>query len=123
MTNSSKHSSTPVSRILAAVLLCASLSGCMVGPNYHVPAAPTPPAYKEAAPASAIAVPAGDAWWKVFNDATLDDLEKQAIAANPDEHIAIPHPDQADTVRRSYHSAQLPTVTYVSSTSHVSSEQ
>ncbi len=111
MTYSSKHSSIPVPRLLAAGLLCASLSGCMVGPNYHVPAAPTPPAYKEPAPASAIAVPAGAAWWKVFNDATLDDLEKQAIAANPDIQIAVAHVDQADAVRRSVHSAQLPTVT------------
>jgi multidrug efflux system outer membrane protein len=117
MTNSSKHSSTPVSRLVAAGLLCASLSGCMVGPNYHVPATPAPPAYKEAAPASAIAVPAGDAWWKVFNDAMLDDLEKQAIAANPDVQIAVAHVDQADAVRRSVHSAQLPAVAAGSSAS------
>jgi multidrug efflux system outer membrane protein len=71
---------------------------------------PTPPAFKEPAPASAIAVPAGDAWWKVFNDAKLDDLETQAIAANPDIQIAVAHVDQADAVRRSVHSAQLPTV-------------
>jgi multidrug efflux system outer membrane protein len=111
MTNSSKHPSIPVSRLLAAGLLCVSLSGCMVGPKYHVPATPAPPAYKEPAPASAIAVPAGAAWWKVFNDATLDDLEQHAIAANPDIQIAVSHVDQADAVRRSVHSAQLPTVT------------
>src|SRR5258708_25233403 len=111
MTYSLKHSSTPISRILAAGLLCASLSGCMVGPNYHVPATPAPPAYKESAPASAVAVPTGAAWWKVFNDATLNDLEQQAIAANPDIQIAVAHVDQADAVRRSVHSAQLPTVT------------
>src|SRR5260370_12145398 len=112
-----KHSSTPLARILATSLLCASLSGCMVGPNYHTPAAPTPPAFKEPAPASPIAVPAGAAWWKVFNDATLDDLEKQAIDANPDVQIAVAHVDQADAVRRSVHSAQLPTVAAGSSAS------
>jgi multidrug efflux system outer membrane protein len=117
MTYSSKHSSIPVPRLLAAGLLCASLSGCMVGPNYHAPAVAAPPAYKEPAPASAIAVPAGDAWWNVFNDATLDDLEKQAIAANPDIQIAVAHVDQADAVRRSVHSAQLPTVAAGSSAS------
>src|SRR5258707_13087457 len=111
MTYSSKQSSIPVSRILAAGLLCTSLSGCMVGPNYHVPATPATPAYKEPAPASAIAVPAGAAWWKVFNDATLDDLEQQAIAANPDIQIAVAHVDQADAAWRSVHSAQLPTIT------------
>src|ERR1700731_2912896 len=111
MTHSSKHSPIPVSRLLAVGLLVASLSGCMVGPNYHVPATPAPPAYKEPAPASAIPVPAGAAWWKVFNDATLDDLEQQAIAANPDIQIAVAHVDQADGARRAVHSAQLPTVT------------
>jgi len=111
MTYSLKHSSIPVARLLTAGLLCASLSGCMVGPNYHVPATPAPPAYKEPAPASAIAVPAGAAWWKVFNDTTLDDLEQQAIAANPDIQIAVAHVDQADAVRRSVHSRQLPTIT------------
>jgi outer membrane protein, multidrug efflux system len=117
MTHSLKHSSIPISQILAAGLLCASLSGCMVGPNYHVPATPAPPAYKEPAPASATTVPAGDAWWKVFNDETLDDLERQAIAANPDIQIAVAHVDQADAVRRSVHSAQLPTVAAGSSAS------
>jgi multidrug efflux system outer membrane protein len=117
MTKSSKHSSIPIRRLLLAGLLCVSLSGCMVGPNYHVPATPAPPAYKEPAPASAIAVPAGEAWWKVFNDATLNDLEKQAIDANPDIQIAVAHVDQADAVRRSVHSAQLPTVAAGSSVS------
>jgi multidrug efflux system outer membrane protein len=110
MTHALKNSCIPIPRILAAGLLCASLSGCMVGPNYHTPVVAAPPAFKEPAPASAIAVPAGDAWWKVFNDATLDDLETQAIAANPDIQIAVAHVDQADAVRRSVHSVQLPTV-------------
>ena len=110
MTNSLKHASIPISPLLAAGLLCVSLSGCMVGPNYHVPVVPAPPAYQEPASTSALAVPAGDAWWEVFNDATLNDLEKQAVGANPDIQIAVAHVDQADAVRRSVHSAQLPTV-------------
>jgi multidrug efflux system outer membrane protein len=92
-------------------LFCALMSGCMVGPNYHAPSAPTAPAFKEAAPTSAVAVPAGGAWWQVFNDATLNDLEAQAVIANPDIQIAVAHVDQADAVRRSIHSFQLPTVT------------
>src|SRR5258707_3210024 len=117
MTTPSNHSSIPIPRLPVAGLLCASLSGCMVGPNYHVPATPAPPAYKESAPASAVAVPTGAAWWKVFNDATLNDLEQQAIAANPDIQIAVAHVDQADAARRSVHSAQLPTVAAGSSAS------
>jgi multidrug efflux system outer membrane protein len=95
-------------RIVVAGVLCASLAGCMVGPNYHVPSAPVPPAYKEPAPASSL--PAGSDWWQVFNDATLNDLETQAVAANLDIQIAVAHVDQADAVRRSVHSFQLPTV-------------
>ncbi|WP_064742698.1 efflux transporter outer membrane subunit [Edaphobacter aggregans] len=111
MKHSSERLAFAAPRLISAGLLCVSLSGCMVGPNYHAPAVPAPPSYKEPAPASTIAVPAGETWWKVFNDATLDELEKQAIAANPDIQIAVAHVDQADAVRRSVHSAQLPTVT------------
>jgi multidrug efflux system outer membrane protein len=117
MTTSLKNFSFDAPRLILAGLVCVSLSGCMVGPNYHAPAMPAPPAYKEAAPASALAVPAGDAWWKVFHDATLNDLETQAIAANPDIKIAVAHVDQADAMRRSVHSFQLPTVTAAPSVS------
>src|SRR6266478_4669997 len=111
MTYSSKLHSFSAARPLAIGLLCAALSGCMVGPNYHTPAVPAPPAYKEPAPQAASTAPAGTDWWNVFNDATLSDLETQAIAANPDVQIAVARVDQADAVRRSVHSAQLPTVT------------
>ena len=81
-------------------LLCALLTGCTVGPKYHQPAVPTPPAFKEAPPAAAapttspspdtanqdngnwtVAQPAdakirGD-WWAIFNEPELNDLEGQ----------------------------------------------
>jgi NodT family efflux transporter outer membrane factor (OMF) lipoprotein len=72
--------------------LCAILTGCSVGPKYHAPAVPAPPAFKEVPPpASATANPddgnwtvaqpadakiRGD-WWTIFNDAELNDLESQ----------------------------------------------
>ena len=81
-------------------LLCALLTGCTVGPKYHQPAVPTPPAFKEAPPAAVapttsqspdtanqdngnwtVAQPAdakirGD-WWAIFNEPELNDLEGQ----------------------------------------------
>ena len=81
-------------------LLCALLTGCTVGPKYHQPAVPTPPAFKEAPPAApapptsqspdtanqdngnwTVAQPAdakirGD-WWTIFNEPELNDLEGQ----------------------------------------------
>src|SRR5882762_4506966 len=117
MTNSSRYFSSLAPRILLIGLLCAAFSGCMVGPNYHAPAVPAPPAYKEPAPAPTSSVPARTDWWTVFNDTTLNNLETQAIAANQDIQIAVAHVDQADAVRRSVHSAQLPTVAAGSSAS------
>jgi outer membrane protein, multidrug efflux system len=99
------------SQLLGGGLLCVSVSGCMVGPNYHTPAVPAPPAYKEPAPQPGTPALASTDWWTVFNDATLNDLEKQAVAANQDIQIAVTHVDQADAIRRSIRSAQLPTVT------------
>ena len=111
MTSSSKTYTLIASQLLAGGLLCASISGCMVGPNYHTPVVPAPPAYKEPASQPEAPVVAGSDWWTVFHDATLNDLEKQAVAANQDIQIAVAHVDQADATRRSIRSAQLPTVT------------
>jgi NodT family efflux transporter outer membrane factor (OMF) lipoprotein len=66
----------------ALFLLCAA---CVVGPDYQRPDAPVPDAYKEtpgwktAQPADA--VPRG-AWWKVFDDPQLNDLEDQIDISN-----------------------------------------
>ncbi|GAB0114531.1 efflux transporter outer membrane subunit [Acidisoma sp. C75] len=66
---------------LAALLL----AGCMVGPNYHRPAALVPGHYKEmpgwAQAAPADAAPKGD-WWTGFNDPLLDQLEPQVAVSN-----------------------------------------
>jgi multidrug efflux system outer membrane protein len=111
MTFSLKTYTRMGSRLLTGGLLCAFISGCMVGPNYHTPAVPAPPAYKEPAPQPDTAVLAGTGWWTVFHDDTLNDLEAQAVAANQDIQIAVTRVDQSDAVRRSIRSAQLPTVT------------
>ncbi len=69
------------SRQVMAVMstyVLASLSGCMVGPDYVRPAAPVPAAFKEA-PGWKVARPADDAprgnWWEAFGDADLNALE------------------------------------------------
>jgi multidrug efflux system outer membrane protein len=94
--------------------LAVALSGCVVGPNYHKPSAPVPPAFTEqsqpaAATAGAPAIAYHD-WWKVFHDAILDGMETQADAANKDIKIAIAHVDEATAATKSAHSYQLPTI-------------
>jgi NodT family efflux transporter outer membrane factor (OMF) lipoprotein len=71
-------------RVLA-LASSALLSGCLVGPNYVRPNAPTPPAFKEAQgwiPAQpADAAPRGD-WWTLFNDPVLNQLEQKVVVSN-----------------------------------------
>jgi multidrug efflux system outer membrane protein len=87
------------------------LSGCTVGPNYQRPAVPAPPAYQEPAPtADTATTPSPAAWWEVFHDPKLNDLEVQAEKANRDIGIAVAHVDQADAARRAVRSNLYPTV-------------
>ncbi|MES2888826.1 MAG: efflux transporter outer membrane subunit [Pseudomonadota bacterium] len=70
---------------LAWVLLCA-LSGCAIGPTHERPSAPVPATYKEAAPGWVPATPADGlergAWWAVFNDPLLDELQRRVDVSN-----------------------------------------
>jgi NodT family efflux transporter outer membrane factor (OMF) lipoprotein len=67
------------------VLGLAVLGGCAVGPDYHRPAAPQVPAYKEAkgwVPAQpADGIPKGD-WWALYHDPLLDQLEPLVAVNN-----------------------------------------
>jgi len=76
---------TSFARPLTIALLLTAAAGCMVGPNYHRPAAPTSPAYKEAegwSPAQPSDAAARADWWKVFGDPTLDELERRVQVSN-----------------------------------------
>src|SRR6202050_2156969 len=70
----------------AGLVVCGALiAGCTVGPNYHKPSTDVPSVYKEQPPPGwKEAQPQDDigkgAWWEIFGDTTLNDLEKQAVA-------------------------------------------
>jgi NodT family efflux transporter outer membrane factor (OMF) lipoprotein len=72
-------------KLALATLLASALCACSVGPDYHRPAATVPVAYKEAS-GWTTAQPADAAdrgpWWAVYNDATLDGLERQVDISN-----------------------------------------
>src|SRR5277367_710421 len=78
----------------APILLTAlTLSGCMVGPNYHRPAVQTPTAFHapdvtqqtEPQTASFADLP----WWQVFHDPQLQDLIRTALKQNYDLQLAV----------------------------------
>jgi NodT family efflux transporter outer membrane factor (OMF) lipoprotein len=79
--------------LLLGMGLCLALSGCMVGPQYVRPSAPTAPSFKEPPPENFKSVdgwkPAqpSDAqlkgnWWTLFSDPQLNILEAQIEPAN-----------------------------------------
>jgi multidrug efflux system outer membrane protein len=95
----------------AIAFMFVSLTGCMVGPKYHRPPAPTPAHFKEpAAAASGTPEIAYSDWWRVFKDADLDQLETEADAANQDIKVAIARVDQAEAATRSARSFLFPTI-------------
>ena len=110
-----RHSSFEgLSASLTAVgLLTLALSGCRVGPDYHAPPAPVPPAFTGsttvATPAQQTAISYSD-WWKVFHDPLLGKFEAEADAANTDIRISIANVDQAAAMTKYAHSFQMPTI-------------
>jgi multidrug efflux system outer membrane protein len=85
----------------AAALL---LAGCAMGPNYKRPEVETPAQYKEqtgpwkkAAPQDAIAK---GAWWEIFHDSFLSDLERAAETNNQSLKAAVARVTQARATAR-----------------------
>jgi NodT family efflux transporter outer membrane factor (OMF) lipoprotein len=98
-----------------AFVLCALLTGCTVGPKYHPPAVPAPPAFKEAPPAAPAPAPTPDNanpnaanqdtgnwtvaepadakirgdWWAIFNEPELNDLEAQLNIDNQNIKVSF----------------------------------
>jgi NodT family efflux transporter outer membrane factor (OMF) lipoprotein len=103
-----------------ALLFCVAAlfaAGCSVGPKYKRPAAPAPPAYKEAAPAQgwtpgqpAAAMLRPD-WWTVFGDSGLDGLEAQVDVSNQNLKAAVGRFEQARALIRFNRASRYPTVT------------
>lgn len=88
----------PAARLWSAALLGVGLGGCSLAPTYAPPTIPATQTYKEIGPwtpaAPADAQPRG-AWWTMFGDPVLDDLETRAETANPDLAGALAAYDQA----------------------------
>ena len=108
-------------RILTACRLpfaALLLAGCSVGPNYVRPSAPTPVAYKElkgwtiSKPLDG--VPKG-AWWSVFHDPLLDQLESRVQIDNQSVKAAAAAYEEARALVAEGRSQLFPTATLNSS--------
>ena len=91
-------------RILLFAVICAVLTGCAeVGPDYHVPQnaivnAPEANGVFVAGGAAVQDSPPPDHWWRLYDDATLDDLVAKALASNVDLRAAQANLERSDAL-------------------------
>ncbi len=99
--------------LAAGILASGMLAGCAVGPNYHRPAMPAPPAYKTEGPwrvaAPRDSIPKG-AWWEIYNDAELNNYEQQLLQANQSLNAAKDRLNQARSLARVASAGYFPTL-------------
>jgi multidrug efflux system outer membrane protein len=82
--------------LAAAALVCATLVGCPVGPNYHPPEIPTPETFRSTQVEPAEAASLADLpWWDVFNDPVLQRLVDESIRGNYDLRAAVANVEQS----------------------------
>ena len=92
------------------VFLLALLTGCTtVGPDYERPPVALPNAYP--APAAEAAAPLPADWWKLYGDATLDELVVASQKGNVDVRLAAARVREAEALAREAGAAFLPEVT------------
>jgi multidrug efflux system outer membrane protein len=77
-----------------AAPIALALGGCDFAPRYAPPSVAVPAKFKDET-ASAATLPATGEWWLAFNDRTLNDLQAQVDAANPDLAAAVAANDAA----------------------------
>ena len=91
------------------VLLLALLTGCStVGPDYQRPGVELPATYP--APIAEEAAPLPPDWWKLYRDATLDELVASSQKSNVDVRLAAARVREAEALAREAGAAFLPDV-------------
>lgn len=95
----------------SAVILCALLGGCAVGPNYERPA-PIATDDSRISEAENSTLVSGDDlpknWWRLFNDPQLDLLVEKALEQNNDIRSARANVRAARAILSSSRAANLP---------------
>lgn len=103
-----------VVRLAAGIVLSLVHQGCTVGPDYMRPSAPESMKYKELK-GWKLATPIDDidrgAWWSVFKDPKLDELERQVEISNQTIALAEAAYRQARALIKEAQAGLFPTVT------------
>jgi NodT family efflux transporter outer membrane factor (OMF) lipoprotein len=106
-------------RLPTSLCLFMGMSACSFAPTYKVPDSPPPTAtYKEAGdwkPAEPADAQIRGAWWTIFQDPDLDDLQSQVADANQDLKAAYARLLQARAATRIARADLFPTLSIGSS--------
>ncbi|MCQ4347143.1 efflux transporter outer membrane subunit [Pseudomonas stutzeri] len=96
-----------------ALALTLALAGCAIGPDYQRPELNTPAAFKQAegwkAAEPADALERG-AWWQLYGDATLDELQRRLEVSNQNLAQALAQYREAQALVRGTRAAFFPTL-------------
>jgi multidrug efflux system outer membrane protein len=87
-------------RLAAALTATFLLAGCTLGPDYVRPASTLPEQTLETSSEARAQAPINPEWWTLFNDASLNNLVGQALAANQDLQAAIARLEAAEASAR-----------------------
>lgn len=93
--------------------IAVTLQGCSLAPVYQAPAVQLPAHFAEDAGPWHPAQPADTVqaqWWKAFEDAQLNDLQRRLLNANPDLTAALAHYDAALAYAGQLHAGLMPQV-------------
>lgn len=99
---------------LGGLLVSAGLSACSLAPTYKAPEVPVAPQYANADSPWVEAKPADhldrDAWWKLYGDSRLDDLQGRLLANNATLAAALAHYQQAEAFTKQVRAGLFPTI-------------
>jgi NodT family efflux transporter outer membrane factor (OMF) lipoprotein len=99
--------------LLSVCALAALVGGCSLAPALKMPEIPTADTYKEIAPWGR-AQPADhlprDAWWTLYGDLQLNQLQEKLVASNPDLAAALASYNQARAVSDQLRSGLFPSI-------------
>ena len=86
---------------VAGIGLALALAGCAPGGKVHAPDVQLPATYERPAAPEPNAAQMPQAWWTLFADPQLDQLETEAVARAPDARTALSRLKEAYAVRSS----------------------
>ena len=102
--------------------VCAALGACSLAPPYERPSVPAPPDAYQGTGGWKVAQPGDEvergAWWRVYHDPLLDQLEGRVDGSNQDIKAAFARLAQARAQTRIARAEYFPTITASASAQH-----